>query len=212
MQNVKTRRLVETGVMLAIGTILSVIRLFALPFGGSVTVVSMLPIVLIAYRYGTKWGLFSGFVFGLLNMVTGFSTVKAFFMPDEGYGLIKAVLIILIDYIIAYTVLGFGGVFAKKFKNGSVSLCLGSIVALSLRFVAHFVSGFIFFGSYAEWFFSQDSIKGFGETVMNSLSGTGLAAFYSLFYNATYMIPEILITAVVAFIIGSVPVISKRQV
>lgn len=69
MTKTNTKRLVETAMLLAVATVLTIISgyiPFQLPFGGSITIVSMLPIVMIAYRYGTKWGLFSGFIFALI--------------------------------------------------------------------------------------------------------------------------------------------------
>lgn len=211
MTSTNTRRLVETGLLLAIATVLSMFKPFELPFGGGITIVSMLPIVLIAYRYGTKWGLFSAFVGSILQMLVGFKTVSAFFMPgDEQMVIWKAILVCLIDYIIAYTALGFGGIFRNKFKSAAGALCLGSVVALALRYLAHIISGFLFFGSWAEWFFTQDGFYKIGSSIMSTFSGEGLALAYSVFYNGLYMIPEIILTAIVAFIIGKVPQIAKK--
>lgn len=208
--NTKTRRLVETALLLAIATLLSLFKPFELPFGGGITLLSMLPIVLIAYRYGTKWGLFSAFVGALLQMLVGLKTVTAFFMPGDSQMIVwQAILVCLIDYIIAYTMLGFGGIFRNKIKNRSVALCLGSIVALALRYLAHIVSGAIFFGSWAEWFFTQDGFK-LGAKVLEKFSGTSLSIVYSVIYNGTYMIPEIILTAIAALIIGNIPYITKK--
>ena len=73
MHSLRTRRLVETALMIALGMILSMIVIFRLPFGGSITLCSMLPLILIACRYGTKWGLFAGFVTGLLQTIQAVS-------------------------------------------------------------------------------------------------------------------------------------------
>ena len=155
-----TKVLVECALLIAtvLNVVCSFIPFLNLPFGGGFTVCSMLPIVLAAYRNGTKWGLLTGFVYAVVQMLLGFKTVSAFFMPgsDSYMVLWKAVCVCLIDYIIAYTVLGLGGIFRNKIKNPSVSLCVGSIFALSLRYIAHIISGFIFFGTWADWFFSQD--------------------------------------------------------
>ena len=59
----KSKRLVTTAMLLAIAVILSLIKVFELPFGGSVTAASMMPVILIAYIYGIKWGIFSAFVY-----------------------------------------------------------------------------------------------------------------------------------------------------
>lgn len=203
-------RLVETGILLAMATILSVIQPFALPFGGGITIVSMLPIVLLSYRHGVKWGLFSAFIYSLLQIVTGFGTVKGFFVPED-YALWAGIGIVLLDYVIAYTMLGFGGIFRNKLK-APLALCLGSIVALLLRYLVHTISGAIFFGAWAEWFFTQEGFYAIGAKIMETFSGGGLAIVYSIFYNGLYMIPEIILTAIVAFIIGNVPYIAKKSV
>ena len=68
----KTRTLVECALMIALGTVLANIKIFEMPNGGSITLLSMLPFILVSYRHGTKWGLFTGFVNSLLQMLLGF--------------------------------------------------------------------------------------------------------------------------------------------
>ena len=92
--------------------------------------------------------------------------------------------------------------FKGKIRSTSAALALGTIVVSFLRLAAHFISGYLFFGSYAEWFFSQEGFT-LGQTILSKYSGTLLAAIYSLFYNASYMIPEMIITAAVAAILGA---------
>ena len=67
----KTRTLVECALMIALGTVLANIKIFEMPNGGSITLLSMLPFILVSYRHGTKWGLFTGFVNSLLQMLLG---------------------------------------------------------------------------------------------------------------------------------------------
>jgi len=107
----KTKRLVTTAMLIAIATVLSVFQPFQLPFGGGITIASMMPIVIIAFCYGTKWGLFSAFIFSLLQMFLGAKTITAFFLPGDSQMALGAALIVcFLDYIAAYTVLGFGGI------------------------------------------------------------------------------------------------------
>ncbi len=194
----KTKRMVTSAMMIALATVLSILQPFSLPFGGGVTIASMMPIVLIAFVYGTKYGLFSGFVFSLIQMLLGAKTVAAFFLPGESQMLVwQAICICLLDYVIAYTVLGFGGVFAQKLKNKYLAICLGSIFALLLRYLVHIISGTMFFGAWAEWFFSQEGFYRIGQTILQTFNGTALSVAYSVFYNGLYMLPEILITALV---------------
>ena len=190
-----TQRLVKTSILLAIATVLSVVKLFSMPFGGTITPASMMPVILIAYIYGTKWGLFSAFIYGILQMITGMNVVSAMFLPGESQMVIwHAVLVCVIDYILAYMMLGFGGVFKNKIKNQSLSIALGTFVSMLLTYIMHIVSGYIFYGDWAEWFFTQDGFYSFGETIVESFSGNLLSLIYSVIYNGLYMIPEIIIT------------------
>ena len=218
----QTRRLTTSAVMLALAMVLSMvcalIPFLNLPFGGGFTVASMLPIVVISYMYGMKWGFFSSAVYSVIQIVMDLylgkgSTILALFMPnsDSYMGLGAAIAILVIDYIVAYTLLGFGGAFRKKIKNKALALALGTVLALSLRYLAHIVSGFIFYGTWAEWFFSQDNFYAIGGWILNTFSGKGLALVYSIFYNGLYMIPEIIITTVAAVVVSRLPVIKVED-
>ncbi len=216
MENSKTRRITVSAVMLALALAVSfvcgLIPFLNLPFGGGFTIASMLPVIIIAYMYGTKWGLLTSFTYSVLQMLISFRTVSAFFMPnDDNYAgsVIKALLICLLDYVIAYTVLGLGGIFRNKIKNKTVAIVLGCVVAISLRYLVHVISGYIFFGAWAEWFFSQDGFYAIGSEILATFSGNGLSLIYSFFYNGLYMIPEIIITAIVAVPVSRIPVVSK---
>ena len=198
----RTKRMVTSAMLIALATVLSLLQPFQLPFGGGVTVASMMPIVIIAYVYGTKFGLFSGLIFGLVQMLLGAKMVAAFFLPgEEQMVLWKALCVCLLDYIIAYTVLGFGGITKRCIKNEYLSVCLGTVLALVSRYAVHVLSGAVFFGAWAEYFFTQEGFYAIGEVIIHNFSGAGLAAVYSMFYNGLYMIPEIIITAVVTPIV-----------
>ena len=95
----KTRTLVECALMIALGTVLANIKIFEMPNGGSITLLSMLPFILVSYRHGTKWGLFTGFVNSLLQMLLGFYAPPA---P----GLLPLVGMILLAYVLAFTTAG----------------------------------------------------------------------------------------------------------
>ena len=217
-----TQRLTTSAVMLSLAVILAMvcalIPFLNLPFGGGFTLASMLPIVLISYMYGIRWGVFSAAVYSLMQIVMDLylgkgSTIMALFLPegDEFMGYGAAVAILLIDYVVAYSVLGFGGIFRKKIKNKAVALALGVAFALTLRYVAHIISGFIFYGAWAEWFFSQENFYSIGGWIIDSFSGKGLALIYSIFYNGLYMIPEIIITVVAAIGVSKISVIKIQD-
>lgn len=212
--NTNTKKLTLSAVLLAIATVLSMLKLFELPFGGSVTIASMVPIVLIAYLFGTKWGLFSAFVYSVLQLILGVATgiVSKMFLPgDEQMALWQALLICLLDYILAYVMLGFGGIFKNKMKNRGTEIVLGAIVATVLSWAMHTLSGFLFYGAWAEWFFGDATglsqiaaLAGFSQWVMAHVKGGALALLYSAVYNAAYMLPETVITAVVSPILYKV--------
>ena len=211
----RTEAITLSAIMIAfaisISAICSAVPFLNLTFGGGFTIASMLPIIVVAYMYGTKWGLLTAFVYSFMQMLLGFNTVSSFFLPGDSQMIFhRAIIVCLIDYVVAYTVLGLGGVFRKKF-GARKALCLGSIFAITLRYLAHIVSGAIFFGTWAEWFFTQEGFPAWGQAILNSLSGDTLSIVYSIIYNGTYMIPEIIITAIVACIIVRIPQIKMRD-
>lgn len=209
-----------SAVMLALSTCLALVCSFIpflrLPFGGSFTIASMLPIVLVSYIYGIKRGFFTAFVYSIIQMILNLmlgssSTILALFLPDSGTALSASIAICLIDYILAYTLLGLGGIFRNKIKNKAASLTLGTVLALSARYLMHIISGFIFYGTYAEWFFTQEGFYKIGDLILTNTSGTALALIYSVFYNGLYMIPEIIITVIAAAIISRLPQIKPIE-
>ena len=202
--NPRLRIMVEAGVMLAAATVLSFLHLPSLPYGGNITFCASLPILLFAYRHGLKWGFLCSFANSLLQILLGMGEIKGI----TGLAVVGSVLF---DYLLADTVIGLGGVFRRRIKNPSASLACGALLALFLKYVSHFISGFIFFGEYAEWFFTQDSIADWGAKVLDTFTGPALYAVYSAIYNATYMLPEMVITAVVAAVIAAIPVLVKKD-
>lgn len=211
-----TRRITESAMLLAIALVLEFLAKMlipSLPYGGQITVASMLPVVLIAYRHGTKWGFISAFTYALLEMVIGMKNVSAAFMPGyfgDGTMILKAILMCLLDYILAFTALGLGGIFRNRIKNPGVSLMCGSIVALFGRYVCHVLSGYILFSGWAEWFFTQDGFPAWGAQLVEALNPALLGWAYSLVYNGMFMLPEILITALVALPISRIPKVAVK--
>ena len=74
----RTKKLVVSAMLIAVAAVLSIFQPFQLPFGGGITIASMMPIVLIAYCYGTRWGLLSALIFSLVQLLLGMKTVTAF--------------------------------------------------------------------------------------------------------------------------------------
>ena len=174
-KNLTTRRLVESSVMIAIGTVLSMFD-FKGPWalGGGITFCSMLPLVLISWRYGCRWGLFTALVHSLLQMLLGISNVQ------YATNVQTAVLIILFDYVIAYSVIGLAAMFKNRVKNQQIALVLGITVTFLIRLACHYISGVMV------W-----------EVLWPNELGWA-APIWSISYNGSYMVPEIVITSIVA--------------
>ena len=207
----KTKRITESAMLLAVAIVLELIsKMFIpeMPFGGQITLVSMLPVVLISYRHGVKWGLVAGVAYALLEMAIGAKTVAAAFQPGyfgDNVMLVNAFIMCLLDYLVAFTVLGIGGCFRNKIQNNGLGLMCGSLVALGARYVAHVASGYILFAGWAEWFFTQEGFPTWGAGLVNALSPNMLGFVYSLVYNGMYMVPEMILTAVVALLLARIP-------
>ena len=207
----KTKRLTESAMLLAVAIVLELVsKMFIpeMPFGGQITLVSMLPVVLISYRHGVKWGLVAGVTYALLEMALGAKTVAAAFQPGyfgDGTMLVNAFIMCALDYLVAFTVLGLGGCFRDRMEKPGRALVCGSLVALGARYVAHIASGYILFSGWAEWFFTQDGFPAWGAQLVQSLSPEELGLVYSVVYNGMYMLPETVITAVAALLLSRVP-------
>lgn len=212
----KTQKLVTSAMLIALGTAISFVSewipFLNLPFGGTITLASLLPLVLISWMYGLGWGLGSAFVYSLFQMAVGFKTVSALFIPtsDSYVGAGVAILILLLDYVLAFTSVGLAGVFRNTLSK-KWAIVWGSVLGLSLCYIFHVISGAVFYGAWAEWFFTESAAKDFAISawVMNTFSGAGLATCYSVIYNGLYMLPEILITAFCGFAIAKIPTVKK---
>ena len=216
-QSTNTRKLVTSAMLVAVATALALVSEFIpflqLRFGGTLTLASMVPIILISYMYGLKWGLGSAAVYAVIQIFMGFKTVAGLFTPssDSYMALWMALSVVLLDYFFAYTSLGLGGLFARK-KGGCLRLIAGGIVAQLLCYAFHVLSGFLFYGAWAEWFFGSSAASelALSAFILEHFSGKGLALLYSLVYNGLYMIPEIILTAGVAAVAYRIPAVSKN--
>jgi len=183
----KTHLLVECAIMVALGTVLSLIKIYEAPFGGAVTLLSMAPIIVLSMRRGVKIGLPAAFVYAVLQLILGLGNVA--WVPSASGKL----LCILLDYIIAFSVLGLAG-FAGKIpytKNEKTNLWIGSIVGtlvvVLLRFACHLLSGVvIWYALDLEWY---------ADDPTHIVHKYGMWMF-SLVYNGWFMVPEILETVI----------------
>lgn len=142
MKKIDTRRLAESAILIAIGFILSFIKIEILP-SASISLISMLPVMLLAYKYGTSWGLLCGLVHGLLQMVEGGIDTP----PTEDF--FNYLLVVMLDYLLAFSFLGLAGLFRKAFKNPQLCIAVCCAVGIFARFICSYTSGVIIWGVYA---------------------------------------------------------------
>lgn len=186
--------LAESAMMVALGTVLSLIKVYEAPFGGSVTLLSMAPIILLSLRRGVKVGLPAAFVYSVLQLILGINNVA--WVPSAG----GRILCILFDYILAFSVLGLAGAATMLCPTGNektnlwIAAVVGTLAVVLLRFACHIVSGaVIWYALDLEWYADDPGhiVHKYG------------AWLFSLVYNAGFMVPETLETVI------GVPLLAK---
>ena len=179
--------LTEAAIMVALAVVLSLIKVYEAPYGGSVTLLSMAPIIILSLRYGCGVGLAGGFVFSIIQLILGLNNVG--WVPDLG----GKVLCILFDYIIPFTLLGLGGMFrsirfSKDEKtNLVVAALLGTLVVTLIRFACHVFSGVVvWYALDLEWYADDPNhiVNRYGPVL------------FSTIYNGSFMLPEIIETCI----------------
>lgn len=168
----KTKKLTLSAVLTALAFALVLAsQLLPAPWtqGGYITLASMVPIILVSIIVGTKWGLLSGFVFSLIQMLTDF------YLPPATTAL-SFFGVIMLDYVIAFTALGLAGFFVKLMGNKPWAIPISGTIVTTIRYAMHVLSGLLIWGAFAD---------------------TDCVPLYALIYNGSYMIPEIIITTVV---------------
>ena len=151
-----TGMLINVALMLALTIVLHQLRLFHMPQGGSITLGAMVPLLFLTYRYGAGIGCLAGFLYGMINLMQ-----DAFIVHP---------LQVLFDYPLPYMALAIAAAVPGR-------LYVGAALAFSARFLCHYISGVVFFGSYAPPDMSP--------------------YLYSLVFNATYLVPEAIICLVI---------------
>ncbi len=177
-RSLSTRVLAEAIVMVALSSVLFMVKLFTFPQGGEITLGSMTPIILLSLRRGPKVGIFAGVVFGMIVLEL---EPFIFNVPWQ----------VLLDYPLAFGALGLSGLVkyrpgkwegASSMKSRSFLVpMLGPVIGIGGRFICHFASGIIFFSSYAP----------LGEN----------PAVYSALYNGAFLLPEFVITEFILFLL-----------
>ena len=173
----KTKKLTLSAVLTALALALVLVsKLLPAPWtqGGYITIASMTPIILVSVILGTKWGLASGFVFSLIQMMTDF-----YLPPATTF--FSFIGVILLDYVVAFTVLGLAGFFVKRMGNKTWAIPVSGTIVTGLRYLMHVLSGLLIWGAFAD---------------------TDCVPLYALMYNGSYMIPEMIITTGVLAVIA----------
>lgn len=172
-------RLAECSVMLALAVVLSMVKVWEMPMGGSVTLLSMLPICLVAVKYGIKGALPTAFLYSVIQLFMGIASGNVFVYCTTAA---TTAICALFDYIVPFTVPGFSGIFKKKL--GNIGILLGIALMITVRFCCHYITGVVIWGQWAE----------------------GMSPYlYSLIYNGQYMLPECIFTCIGAGILIKVP-------
>lgn len=190
----QTRIMVEGALMIALSTVLSYVKVFSLPHGGDITLLSMLPILLMSYRNGTRWGLFTAFVHSLIQLIQGLNNLAYCQTLTAQIGCV------LLDYLLAFTVLGLAQQISLPFRNRTIGIAMGSACACLLRFVCSFLSGYVVWKDY-DYAFEWLNNFSWGAQITASMGENALCWFYSFAYNASYMLPETIITIIGAVLI-----------
>ncbi len=164
--------------MVALSTVLSIIKIINMPYGGSVTIASMLPIAIAVYRHGTAWGLGAALTNAAIQLLLGLNTLSYFTTWQS------VLAIILLDYIVAFGVFALAGIFRRIEKRQNYAILYGILFCSFLRYLCHVISG---------------------ATLWAGLSiPTEAALIYSVSYNATYMLPETIVLATIGIYLTSV--------
>ena len=178
------KRLAFAGICVAMSFVLAFIKIKPVQHGGSITLASFVPILIFAYVYGPTDGFLVGLVHGLLNFV------------ESPYILTPATFIL--DYLLAFTGVGFMGFFGKTKRKGKSALpiILGCLCVFSFRFIAHLCSGMIFF--------LQDAV---GVSLPEWAMSNAFA--YSFIYQCVYVPADALIATTVLIVLAKTGVLAK---
>ncbi len=187
----KTRTLVECALLIALATVLGFIPLYELPHGGSVTLLSMLPILAVSCRHGARWGLLAAFAHGCIQLLLGLKNLA--YCQSAG----AIIGCVLLDYLLAFTLLGLAGAIGRPLaKRPALAVGAGSLAVCLGRYLCSFVSGYLVWRDY-EYAFSWMTEFGWGRAIAG-MGEDALCWLYSAVYNGSYMLPETLLTVIAA--------------
>lgn len=173
--NPTLKKLTHGALMLALSTVLYTFAVFRLPNGGAITFGSMVPLIVYAFLYDVKWSLLVSFAFVVIQLIIGF-------YPPPSQDFLSFFILILLEYVIVFGIPGLAGVFGKLFKGKTASMVGATVIIMVIQFICHFISGILIWNSNAPA----------GQPVW----------LYSLGYNASYMVGELIISVVLVYFIA----------
>ena len=189
----KITSLCECAIMLALATALSFVKLWQMPLGGSVTLVSMLPLFIIAVKHKFPYALGTAFLYSLIPLMQAVMEGDVFIYCE---GALLIAVCVAFDYLLPFTALCLAGLFKRyhlyrEKKNGNIvyirdfGIYIGIFTAILCRFTCHLITGAFIWGQWAP--------EGLGKWA------------YSLLYNGSYLGVELILTVFVASMLFSVP-------
>lgn len=174
----------ECSVMIALATVLSLFKIAEMPYGGSITIASMLPVAVAVFRNGGAWGLATALVTSFVQLLLGLKNFSYFTTWQS------ILALGIFDYILAFGVFALAGVFKRIEKRQNLAMLYGVLLSSILRYLCHVISG---------------------ATIWAGLSiPTEAALIYSIGYNATYMVPETIVLILCTVYTSSVVDFRKR--
>lgn len=203
MENKKIKKFSISVMLISLGTFLSLIKI-PLPFGGGVTAISTLPVILLSYYYGISWGFFSSMIYAFVQMLLGISTISRYVLPGSSIqNLLLIVVMCIFDYLFAYLSLSCGGIFRRE-RFAKRALAYGTLLSLTLKYLFHVISGTILCSTWVNAA-NTSAFVWIHRYIPRSL----FSIVYSIIFNGMYMIPEILIT--VFFSVSIAKVLNRNK-
>lgn len=213
----KVRRMTEIANLFAIAAALEFISQAFLPqmkLGGGLTLATCVPILLIAYRRGLKWGLISGAAFALVKLLLDYSFLTDICTQRYLGSAVtaKTWMLLIFNYLAAYTAMGLGGVFRSINRSRSVRIVLGTLTAMGVRFVSHLIAGYYAYGHLAAWYFDHSDVAAITAKTVAGVSEGMLPVVFTLIYNSLYMIPETAIAVLVVWLLsGNKNIVTRKS-
>ena len=182
-QDSKTRTLVECAILTAVAVVLSAIPAFKLPFGGTVSWFATVPVLVASMRHGPAWGVPTALVYSFIQLFMGLQNFSYLPYPKSVFYIFAAALL---DYIIAFTIIGLAGIIFGRFKNQTAGIIFAVLLTGLGRFTCSFFSGILIWGR------------------PDDVTWTQSLPIYSLGYNAGWCVPDVILALAAVLVLTNV--------